>query len=204
MADAARRSRSTTLGHYSVSAHVTAVDGRRRRPCPKATWGGWDSTLLLPVLRGARGSRAPAENSTTRRAGNHACQGDHRQPARPRGVPLMATANGVRKTMAEISKNFPTGLEYRIVDDPTVFIQESVNAVPHTLLEAFALVFMVVLIFLQDWWATLLIAKGAGAEMRQALGTSVFSGILGGTFFGLVLTPVFYVVIRWFIERQHR
>ena len=116
----------------------------------------------------------------------------------------MATANGVRKTMAEISKNFPTGLEYRIVDDPTVFIQESVNAVPHTLLEAFALVFMIVLIFLQAWRTTLLIAKGAGAEMRQALGTSVFSGILGVTFFGLVLTPVFYVVIRWFIERKHR
>ena len=116
----------------------------------------------------------------------------------------MATANGVRKTMAEISKNFPTGLEYRIVDDPTVFIQESVNAVPHTLLEAFALVFMIVLIFLQAWRTTLLIAKGAGAEMRQALGTSVFSGMLGVTFFGLVLTPVFYVVIRWFIERQHR
>jgi outer membrane protein, multidrug efflux system len=106
--------------------------------------------------------------------------------------------------MAEISKNFPTGLEYRIVYDPTVFIQESVNAVPHTLLEAFALVFMIVLIFLQDWRATLLIAKGAGAEMRQALGTSVFSGILGVTFFGLVLTPVFYVVIRWFIEHKHR
>src|SRR5207244_4236421 len=42
----------------------------------------------------------------------------------------------------------------------------------------------------------LLIAEGAGAEMRQALGTSVFSGMLGVTFFGLVLTPVFYVVLR--------
>jgi outer membrane protein, multidrug efflux system len=51
----------------------------------------------------------------------------------------------------------------------------------------------------------LLIAEGPGAEMRQALGTSVFSGMLGVTFFGLVLTPVFYVVIRWFIERkQHK
>src|SRR5215468_4596383 len=50
----------------------------------------------------------------------------------------------------------------------------------------------------------LLIAEGPGAEMRQALGTSVFSGMLGVTFFGLVLTPVFYVVIRWFIERKHR
>jgi multidrug efflux system outer membrane protein len=39
--------------------------------------------------------------------------------------------------------------------------------------------------------------------MRQALGTSVFSGMLGVTFFGLALTPVFYVAIRWFIERKH-
>jgi multidrug efflux pump len=39
-------------------------------------------------------------------------------------------------------------------------------------------------------------ATGAGAEMRQALGTVVFSGMLGVTFFGLVLTPVFYMIIR--------
>jgi len=42
----------------------------------------------------------------------------------------------------------------------------------------------------------LVLAKGAGSEMRQALGTAVFSGMLGVTFFGLFLTPVFYVVIR--------
>jgi multidrug efflux pump len=39
--------------------------------------------------------------------------------------------------------------------------------------------------------------------MRQALGTSVFSGMLGVTFFGLLLTPVFYVVIRKFTERKN-
>ncbi len=44
----------------------------------------------------------------------------------------------------------------------------------------------------------LLIATGAGAEMRQALGTAVFSGMLGVTVFGLFLTPVFYVVLRKF------
>ena len=44
----------------------------------------------------------------------------------------------------------------------------------------------------------LVLAQGAGAEMRQSLGTAVFSGMLGVTFFGLVLTPVFYVVIRKF------
>jgi multidrug efflux pump len=42
----------------------------------------------------------------------------------------------------------------------------------------------------------LLIASGAGAEMRQALGTVVFYGMLGVTFFGVFLTPVFYSVIR--------
>jgi multidrug efflux pump len=42
----------------------------------------------------------------------------------------------------------------------------------------------------------LLRASGAGAEMRQALGTTVFYGMLGVTFFGLLITPVFYQVIR--------
>ena len=49
----------------------------------------------------------------------------------------------------------------------------------------------------------LLRASGAGAEMRQALGTAVFFGMLGVTFFGLLLTPVFYLVIRAATERIH-
>ncbi len=48
----------------------------------------------------------------------------------------------------------------------------------------------------------LLIATGAGAEMRQALGTAVFFGMLGVTFFGLLFTPVFYVACRWIGSRQ--
>ena len=48
----------------------------------------------------------------------------------------------------------------------------------------------------------LVISSGAGYEMRQALGTAVFFGMLGVTFFGLFLTPVFYVVIMWFKERR--
>jgi multidrug efflux pump subunit AcrB len=47
----------------------------------------------------------------------------------------------------------------------------------------------------------LVIAKGAGAEMRQALGTAVFFGMLGVTFFGLIFTPIFYVVIRKTVDR---
>jgi multidrug efflux pump subunit AcrB len=42
----------------------------------------------------------------------------------------------------------------------------------------------------------LVLADGAGAEMRRAMGIAVFSGMLGVTFFGLFLTPVFYVVLR--------
>jgi hydrophobe/amphiphile efflux-1 (HAE1) family protein len=47
----------------------------------------------------------------------------------------------------------------------------------------------------------LLVATGAGYEMRRVLGTTVFSGMLGVTLFGLFLTPVFYVVLRRFARR---
>jgi multidrug efflux pump len=47
----------------------------------------------------------------------------------------------------------------------------------------------------------LVLAKGAGAEMRVALGIAVFSGMLGVTAFGIFFTPVFYYVIRWFVEK---
>ena len=43
----------------------------------------------------------------------------------------------------------------------------------------------------------LMLATGAGAEMRQSLGTAVFSGMIGVTVFGLIFTPVFYVATRW-------
>ncbi len=45
-------------------------------------------------------------------------------------------------------------------------------------------------------------ATGPGAEMRQVLGTTVFSGMLGVTFFGLFLTPAFYVILRRSAERK--
>ncbi|MEO0394118.1 MAG: efflux RND transporter permease subunit, partial [Pseudomonadota bacterium] len=46
----------------------------------------------------------------------------------------------------------------------------------------------------------LVLATGAGAEMRQALGTAVFAGMIGVTLFGLVFTPIFYVVIRQIVD----
>jgi multidrug efflux pump len=50
----------------------------------------------------------------------------------------------------------------------------------------------------------LVTSHGAGAEMRRAMGVAVFSGMLGVTFFGLLLTPVFYLVIRKIaVKRRH-
>ena len=57
------------------------------------------------------------------------------------------------------------------------------------LMTSFAFIFGVV---------PLVIAEGAGAEMRRSLGTAVFSGMLGVTLFGIFLTPVFYYVIQRF------
>jgi multidrug efflux pump len=48
----------------------------------------------------------------------------------------------------------------------------------------------------------LVLSSGAGAEMRHAMGVAVFSGMLGVTFFGLLLTPVFFVLIRNHVERS--
>jgi hydrophobe/amphiphile efflux-1 (HAE1) family protein len=50
----------------------------------------------------------------------------------------------------------------------------------------------------------LVFSSGAGAEMRHAMGVAVFSGMLGVTIFGLVLTPAFYVVIHGLVERRRR
>jgi multidrug efflux pump len=47
----------------------------------------------------------------------------------------------------------------------------------------------------------LMLSEGAGAEMRRTLGTAVFAGMLGVTLFGIFLTPVFYYVIQWAIDR---
>jgi multidrug efflux pump subunit AcrB len=48
-------------------------------------------------------------------------------------------------------------------------------------------------------WAT-----GAGSELRQALGTTVFFGMIGVTLFGLIFTPAFYVIARWLAYKTSR
>jgi len=70
------------------------------------------------------------------------------------GSNALATAESVRAEMDRIKATFPDGVDYRIVYDTTIFVDESIHEVYKTLFEAFVLVFIVVLIFLQNWQAT--------------------------------------------------
>jgi HAE1 family hydrophobic/amphiphilic exporter-1 len=72
------------------------------------------------------------------------------------GSNALATAKELRETIAELSNEFPKGLEYRIAYDPTVFVEESVTALNHTIFEAIALVVLVIILFLQSWRAAVI------------------------------------------------
>ncbi|MET3121326.1 multidrug efflux pump [Oxalobacteraceae bacterium GrIS 2.11] len=73
----------------------------------------------------------------------------------PNANDLQLSAN-VRAKMEELKKDFPEGVDYQVVYDPTQFVRESIKAVIHTLLEAIALVVLVVIIFLQTWRASII------------------------------------------------
>lgn len=68
----------------------------------------------------------------------------------------IAISDNVRKAMAEMKANMPEGVDYAIVYDPTQFVRASIEAVVHTLLEAIALVVIVVILFLQTWRASVI------------------------------------------------
>lgn len=73
------------------------------------------------------------------------------------GSNALTTAHAIKEKMKELKKNrFEDGIDFAIVYDTTVFVEESVHEVYKTLIEAFVLVFIVVLVFLQDWRATLM------------------------------------------------
>jgi hydrophobe/amphiphile efflux-1 (HAE1) family protein len=72
------------------------------------------------------------------------------------GTNALAAAEGIKAELAEASKTFPKGLEYRIIWNPTEFISESMTAVQETLLEALVLVVLVIIVFLQSWRAAII------------------------------------------------
>ena len=72
------------------------------------------------------------------------------------GANALELSSSVRRTMEELKKNFPEGMDYGILYDPTQFVRQSIDAVLHTLLEAVALVVLVVILFLQTWRASII------------------------------------------------
>ncbi len=72
------------------------------------------------------------------------------------GANALQLSTDVREKMEELKKNFPDGIDYSVVYDPTVFVRHSIEAVIHTLIEAVALVVIVVIIFLQTWRASII------------------------------------------------
>ncbi|WP_302173403.1 efflux RND transporter permease subunit [uncultured Hydrogenophaga sp.] len=105
------------------------------------------------------------------------------------GSNALALSNSVRENMERLSKNFPPGVSYSIVYDPTRFVQTSIEKVVVTLLEAIALVVIVVIVFLQTWRASIIPLLAVPVSV---VGTFAFLLLLGYsintlTLFGLVL-----------------
>jgi len=105
------------------------------------------------------------------------------------GSNALSTGDSIRRTMARISRNFPPGVQYTIIYDPTQFIRQSVEAVVTTILEAMVLVVLVVILFLQTWRAAVIPILAIPISL---IGTFFVMSMFGFTLnnlslFGLVL-----------------
>ncbi len=105
------------------------------------------------------------------------------------GSNALETAEIVRNTLDELSRDFPEGLAYDVAYDPTVFVRESVRSVTTALFEAIGLVVLVVLLFLQRWRVSLVPLVAIPISL---IGTFAIMSVLGFSLnnlslFGLVL-----------------
>ncbi len=105
------------------------------------------------------------------------------------GSNAIQISDDVRATMAELKKTFPEGVDYSIVYDPTVFVRGSIQAVVNTLFEALLLVVLVVVLFLQNWRASIIPLVAVPISL---VGTFAVMHLLGFSLnalslFGLVL-----------------
>ncbi|MCR6701585.1 MAG: efflux RND transporter permease subunit [Dokdonella sp.] len=105
------------------------------------------------------------------------------------GSNAIAISDAVRAKMAELKKSFPEGIDYDPAYDPTVFVRGSIQAVLHTLLEAIALVVIVVIVFLQTWRASIIPLLAVPVSLIGTLGVMHLFGFGLNTLslFGLVL-----------------
>ena len=106
------------------------------------------------------------------------------------GSNTLQLSSDVRRTMAELQKNFPESVEYRVVYDPTTFVRQSIRAVITTLFEAIGLVVLVVILFLQTWRASVipLVAVPVSIVGTFALMLAFGFSINALSLFGLVLS----------------
>ena len=105
------------------------------------------------------------------------------------GSNAIELSDQVRETMARLSKDFPAGVEYDIVYDPTVFVRGSIDAVIKTLLEAISLVVIVVVLFLQTWRASIIPLIAVPVSLIGTFAVMQWLGVSINTLslFGLVL-----------------
>lgn len=102
----------------------------------------------------------------------------------------IALSDQIRATMEELKQDFPDGLEYDIVYDPTTFVRDSIKAVIQTLLEAIALVVLVVILFLQTWRASIIPLLAVPVSIVGTFALMLLFGfsINALSLFGLVLS----------------
>src|SRR5438132_2206094 len=105
------------------------------------------------------------------------------------GANALQLSKDVRQAMADLKKNFPDGVDYAVVYDPTVFVRHSIEAVVHTLFEAILLVVIVVIIFLQTWRASIIPLAAVPVSLVGTFAVMLALGfsINALSLFGLVL-----------------
>src|SRR3989440_2082684 len=105
------------------------------------------------------------------------------------GANAIELSKDVRAKMEELKQNFPEGLNYSVVYDPTVFVRHSIEAVVHTLLEAILLVVLVVILFLQTWRASIIPLAAVPVSLVGTFAVMLALGfsINALSLFGLVL-----------------
>jgi hydrophobe/amphiphile efflux-1 (HAE1) family protein len=105
------------------------------------------------------------------------------------GANALQLSTDVRKAMEELKQNFPSGVDYSVVYDPTVFVRHSIEAVVHTLIEAILLVVIVVIIFLQTWRASIIPLAAVPVSLVGTFAVMLALGfsINNLSLFGLVL-----------------
>ena len=154
--DGRRTARSSTCGTWSArtSAKKPAAPPRRASSWgPRTTTSTATSTTSPSVTLAV--FQLPGSNALTTADGHPGGN----EEARDKGV-------------------FPEGVEYKIVYDTTVFVDESIHEVYKTLFEAFILVFIVVLVFLQDWRATLMPMIDVPVSLDRHLRRHGLAGLL--------------------------